>query len=69
MRGKEEEPTMLHMLDSMARRRATGDRAERRRSARRRRPGLQSEEEEGQLGLGWVEKRNWAERPGDLGRL
>jgi hypothetical protein len=69
MRGKEEEVTTLWMLDSTTRGRATGSRAEQRRPAGRRRLGLRSEEEEGQLGLGWVKRRNWAEWPGDLGRL
>jgi hypothetical protein len=63
MRRKEEEATTLQMLDSTAHGRATSGRAERRCSAGRRRLGLRPEEEEGQLGLGWVE------RLGDLGRL
>jgi hypothetical protein len=59
----------VQMIDSTARGRATGSGTERRRSTERRWLGLWPEEEEGQLGRGWAKRRNWAERPGDLGRL
>jgi hypothetical protein len=68
MMGKEEEAMTLRMLDFTTHGRVTGSGAEWQHSARRRRRGLRPEEEEGQLGLGWAERRNWAERSSDLGQ-
>jgi hypothetical protein len=61
MREKEEEATMVQMLDSIPRGRATDGGAERRRSIGRRWLGLQLEEEDdpGGLELGRV---HWAKR-------